>query len=233
MISKLNESIEYHDELNPKIWNNGKLDREVSEKLKETVNEFVDYIDIPIDIVDVHILGSNAGFNYHEGSDLDLHLVVNFDTMPASDEILQALYNAKKSSFNETYDISIHGIPVELYVEDIKANTISNGIYSLYKDMWIKYPEKEEVPEIDVSEQVAKYNQIILEAMTSNDLERMKSVLDSIYLLRKNSLACCGEYSKGNQIFKELRNQGSLNELRERIYDETSKELSLEKFLRG
>lgn len=229
---KLNESVEYHDELNPKIWSNGRLDSEVSKKLKDTVNEFVDYIDIPIDVVDVHILGSNAGFNYHEGSDLDLHLVVNFDTIPASDEILQALYNAKKSSFNETYDISIHGIPVELYVEDIKANTISNGIYSLYKDMWIKYPVKEEVPEIDVSEQVAKYNQIILEAMTSNDLERMENVLDSIYLLRKNSLACCGEYSKGNQIFKELRNQGSLNELRKRIYDETSKELSLEKFLR-
>lgn len=226
------ENIEYHDELNPKIWINSKLDPEVSLKLKEIVNEFQDYIDIPIDIVDAHILGSNAGFNYHEGSDLDLHVIVNFDTIPASDEILQALYNAKKSSFNENYDISVHGIPVELYVEDIKANTISNGIYSLYKDMWIKYPVKEEIPEIDVSEQVAKYNQIILEAMTSNDLDKMKNVLDSIYLLRKNSLACCGEYSKGNQIFKELRKQGSLNELRERIYEEASRELSLEKFLR-
>lgn len=229
----LKESIEMHNELNPKIWKDNKIDPEVRSKLLETVDEFVEYIDIPIDVVDVHILGSNAGFNYTETSDLDLHLVVNFDTIPASDEILQALYNAKKSSFNETYDISIHGIPVELYVEDIKANTISNGIYSLEKDMWIKYPVKEEVPDIDVSEQVSKYNNIILEAMTSNDLDKMKNILDSVYLLRKNSLACCGEYSKGNQIFKELRNQGILEELRERIYEETSKDLSLENLLKG
>lgn len=228
----LKESVEIHSELNSKIWKNNKLDTEVKSKLLEVVEEFKNYIDIPIDIVDTHILGSNAGFNYHDGSDLDLHIIVNFDTIPASDEILQALYNAKKSSFNENYDISIHGIPVELYVEDIKANTISNGIYSLYKDMWIKYPVKEEVPEIDVSEQVSKYNNIILEAMTSNDLDKMKSILDSIYLLRKNSLACCGEYSKGNQIFKELRNQGILEELRERIYEETSKDLSLENLLK-
>lgn len=228
----LKESIEMHNELNPKIWKDNKIDPEVRNKLLETADEFIEYIDIPIDVVDVHILGSNAGFNYTETSDLDLHLVVNFDTIPASDEILQALYNAKKSSFNETYNISIHGIPVELYVEDIKANTISNGIYSLEKDMWVKYPAKEEIPDVNVDDLVSKYNQIIQEAMTSNDLDKMKNVLDSIYLLRKNSLACCGEYSKGNQTFKALRSQGSLEELRNRIYDETSKELSLENFLK-
>lgn len=228
----IKESVEVHDELNPKIWKDNKLDTEVKNKLLEIVEEFKEYIDIPISIADVHILGSNAGFNYHEGSDLDLHLVVNFDMIPASDEILQALYNAKKSSFNDTFDINIRGIPVEVYVEDIKANTVSNGIYSLTKDMWIKYPKKEDIPDVDVNDMVSKFNLVIQDAMTSNNLDKMKCVLDSIYLLRKNSLACGGEYSKGNQTFKALRNQGSLEELRNRIYDETSKELSLERFLR-
>ena len=37
------------------------------------------------------------------------------------------------------------GINVEVYVEDVKANTMSNGIYSLFKDEWIKKPSKESI----------------------------------------------------------------------------------------
>ena len=39
---------------------------------------------------------SNASFNYTDSSDLDVHVVTNFDTMDASHEILMSLYNSSK-----------------------------------------------------------------------------------------------------------------------------------------
>ena len=40
----------------------------------------------------------------------------------------------QKKLFNDEYDITIRGIDVEMYVEDVKAATVSNGIYSLFED---------------------------------------------------------------------------------------------------
>ena len=42
-----------------------------------------------------------------------------------------------------------------------------------------------------------------------------------------------GEYAKGNLVFKEIRNSGSLQELKDKINDLTSKELSLESLRRS
>ena len=46
--------------------------------------------------------------------------------------------------------------------------------------------------------------------------------------MRKDSLAINGEFGKGNLIFKQLRNEGLLSLLRDKIKDLTSKKLSLE-----
>ena len=54
------------------------------------------------------------------------------------DEVLQQLFNSKKNSFNENYDINIEGIPVELYIEDVKASNATLGIYSITKNEWVK-----------------------------------------------------------------------------------------------
>ena len=48
-------------------------------------------------------------------------------------------------------------------------------------------------------------------------------------MLRKLSLMDGGEYSKGNLVFKELRNNGSIDNLYNKLHELTSKELSLEK----
>ena len=101
----LTEKFEVHDRLNPKLWEDTTLRPEVAEKLIEIVEEFKNYVDIPLNVVDVHLVGSNASFNYTDDSDLDVHVVTNFSTMDASREILISLYNLQKSSFNDTYDM--------------------------------------------------------------------------------------------------------------------------------
>ena len=51
--------------------------------------------------------------------------------------------------------------------------------------------------------------------------------------MRTNSIAVDGEYGKGNQIFKDLRNLGYLSKLKEALMKAMSKELSLESLSRG
>ena len=61
----LQDSFEIHNTLNPKIWGrDNRLLPEVEEKIKETVDLFVTSVDLPLRIVDVHIVGSNASYNY-------------------------------------------------------------------------------------------------------------------------------------------------------------------------
>ena len=225
----LTEQFEVHDTLNPKFWLNNKLIDSVRTKILEIVNQFVSTCDIPLHIVDIHIVGSQASYNYTQYSDLDVHIISNFELVDCSKEILQTAYNSIKTKFNSDYDITIKGVDVELYVEDIKSTVMSNGIYSLYEDTWIKFPKKlTDVPEVDVSEELNKWTARINDAIQNHDSAQVESLIDELYIVRKNSLDIEGEYGPGNQLFKEVRNLGLLDKLKDAYKASRSKELSLE-----
>lgn len=227
----LNEKFEVHDTLNPKLWENDRLKDEIKLKLIEIVEQFVSTCDIPLHIVDVHIVGSQASYNYTEFSDLDVHLISNFEMIDCSDEVLQAAYNSVKAKFNSDYNIKIKGVDVELYVEDIRSTVNSNGIYSLYSDKWIKFPKKlTDVPQVDISDDLDKWKNKIDNILTRKNSDAILSIIDDLYILRKNSLDIAGEYSEGNQLFKELRNIGYLDKLKDSYKKFRSKELSLESY---
>lgn len=223
-------ALELHDTLNPKIWNSDNTLREdVKQKLNEIVDEFIDSIDIPITVIDAHIVGSNASYNYTEHSDLDLHCIVNFRRIEADPTITEAWMWAQKKLFNDEYDINIRGINVELYVEDVGANTMSNGIYSLFEDEWIKFPEPivAEVDDKAVDEWVNELKDSIELTLENGTLIQVEDLIDELYLIRKNGLATDGEYGVGNQTFKELRNLGYIDKLKDKVIDLRSDELSI------
>ena len=235
LMENLVEKIELHDILNPKLWDpDNRLDSEVSEKLHEIVDQFIlelEENDIPIKVLDAHLVGSNASFNYTDESDLDVHVVANFEDVTCDPIILNLLYNFFKKYFNDKYEISIHGVPVELYVEDVNAATISNGIYSLFNDEWIKFPEPIEVPDIDITDDLEPYEDRYDEIMEERDADKAEELISELYLLRKNALATEGEYSVGNLVFKEFRKLGYLDGLKQLTVDERAKELSLESLI--
>ena len=229
---QLVEKVELHDKLNPKIWNeDGTLRKEVEEKLHEIIDQFIlelDDSDIPIKVLDARIVGSNASFNYAENSDLDIHIIANFNEASCDTNVLSLLYNYFKKNFNNIYNISIHGVPIELYIEDVGSSAVSNGIFSLYKNEWIKFPEPIEIPDIDITQEYAKYESKYNNIINSGDAEEADKLIDELYLLRKDSLSTEGEYGVGNLIFKQFRNDGYLDNLKQLLVDNTAKELSLE-----
>lgn len=229
-MTTIQAAVELHDKLNPKIWNSDNtLKTDVHDKLMDIVDEFAESIDIPLTIIDAHIVGSNASYNYTSQSDLDLHCIVNYARLDADPAIVEAWMQTQKRLFNENYDITIRDINVEIYVENVNSNTVSNGIYSLFNDEWIKVPQpiEADIDEDAIDIKADELEKDIQEVLKSEDINEVEDMIDSLYLLRKNGLATGGEFSTDNQVFKELRNRGQLEALRNRCYELKSDELSI------
>ena len=229
------ESIEIHDKLNPVIWNpDATMKPEVEEKLLGVVSEFSEYVAIPLMIVDIELVGSNASFNYTSQSDIDLHIITNFEQYNAAPEIMQAYYNSEKTRFNTNYDISIKSHPVEIYVEDINTTAISNGIYSLMQHRWIRVPKELRVDvEFDSEPSLARWQKRVDQAIATGNKEEIDRQINVLYLMRKNSLACDGEFGIGNLIFKAVRNAGLLDKLKDASRKCKAKQLSIESLVEG
>jgi len=229
-----NEGGPLHEVLNPKLWDsNMNLLPEVKEKIEKIVKTFNEYLnqwkkDIHFQVLDVNLVGSNASFNYSDQSDLDVSVVISFDSLGTTDEIADDYFHCKKNDFNETYHPTIRGIPVELYVSDVKSANISNGVFSVTYNKWIKKPAKIDPPKnVDVSEYTDEVEAAINKTIETNDLEKLNKLMSSIYLMRRNSLIVNGEYGRGNLIYKDLRNRGALDKIHDAIINCTSKDLSI------
>lgn len=250
----LNEKAEKHSTLNPKLFDeNNQLKPEVHDKILEIVDEFKKGLEedgIKINIKDIIIVGSNASYNYNDQSDVDVHIRVDTKSLDCPDNLYPLLYSAYRSIFNKKFDISFYGIPVELYIETIdeepeviedeqlqeaqqEQQLVSNGIYSVLKDKWIKEPVEQDIPEVDeevFEEEFTKWEDKYFVLINNPEInsELIDDFLEDIYDLRKTSIAQEGEYSIGNLIFKECRNLGYLDNLKDLKNEFRSKELSLE-----
>lgn len=221
------ESIEVHDTLNPKLYNGMEMKQEVFDKLTEIYKEFLDFIDIPLNIVDVEVVGSNASYNYNENSDIDLHIIVNSEVTYVEPTILRQLYNDRKGAFNRDYDITVEGIPVELYIEDVNDGNATNGRYSLLEQRWVVEPQPIHYDIPDISQDLMSYQEKCSELLASDNAEEVRQFINDLYMLRKLGLAESGEASVGNLVFKELRSMNMLQDLKDHYYELRSRDLSV------
>lgn len=111
---------------------------------------------------------------------------------------------------------------------------MSNGIYSVCKNEWVKKPKAiTHITKHNIEKQIEKWKQVIAQVLATHNFNQINNTINSLYLLRANSLAVDGEYGKGNAIFKEIRSRGWLDKLKQALKDAKSKELSLEDYTKG
>jgi hypothetical protein len=213
--------------LNPVLWDNqGNLNPIIKEKLIAIADAFYEFIGVKLNIIDLTITGSNANFTWNAHSDIDLHLIVS--GTPTYDD--RELYNAKKAVWGEQHNITLKGIPVEVYVQGNAEVHYSSGIYSILEDNWIVVPKKQK-PAIDDAAVHAKKDNVverIEEALMENNLAKLKSIKETVVQMSKAGLERAGEWSTENLVFKILRNTGMIEELTKKIHEIEDKELSLE-----
>ena len=222
---KLSDAVTFHDKLNPKLWNGTKLRPEVREQLLKIAEDFLQELGVnDLDVKDITISGSNAAFSYTKYSDLDLHILVDMGNLPA-DEVYRELFLAKKTIYNDTHDIRIHTIPVELYVQDSRQPVVSLGEYSVMNDQWIKIPTKRR-SDFDQTATKSKYEKLLslIEiALKSKKYSKVKHIIDTIKRYRQAGLDKGGEFGPENLAYKMLRSQGyitKLYDLRDKLHSE-------------
>ena len=212
---KLSDAVKFHNKLNPALWDNEKLQPEVREQLLTIAKDLISTLGVDdLAVKDIQISGSNAAYSYTPHSDLDLHVVVDMTQLP-DDKIYKELFNAKKTIYNDKHDITVHNVPVELYVQDVNEPHVSLGEYSVLNDKWTKYPKKARAHfnQYATKAKFENLKELVELALRSQDLDRVSKVIDIIKRYRKAGLAKGGEFGPENLAYKAIRTQGGIDDL--------------------
>lgn len=196
--------------------------------------KFYESLELQAPIKDIRFLGSAASYSYHSGSDIDLHIVIDFNDLECDPELLRELVNAKKNLFNNDRKIEIYGFEVELYVEDINDDNKSDAIYSLTNNVWIR---KSKPVEVNVRKAYVRkiFNSFDRHIENLTDivnpvkrLDQARKIKDQLYVLRRKGLAGTkANFSEENLAFKTLRERGKIEKLRKIIRETGDQLLSL------
>jgi hypothetical protein len=227
---KMSDAVAFHKELNPCLWEDNKLDPEVRDQLLLIAEDFVEYLGISnLKVKDVTISGSNAAYSYTPHSDLDLHVLVDFNELP-NNEVYQELFTAKKTLYNDAHDITVRDVPVELYVQDTNHVQISLGEYSVVYDKWIRIPKKRRAnfDEVATKAKYEKLGDLVELALQTKDPKRVKDTIDVVKRYRKAGLEKAGEFGPENLAYKAVRKQGLIQDLYDLKAELHAEKLSIE-----
>jgi len=239
---KIVKSFEPKESLSDQIFEGSDGDfsmrEDIRSRLLEISDDFIESLSIEFFIHDIVLTGSLSNYNWSEYSDVDLHIIVNFDDFGEQKELYTELFKLKKTLFNSSHNITIKGFEVELYIQDSNEAHFSSGVYSVMNDEWETVPKKEEDVNIDKDILVQKVGQLqdmidtVIDNAEEEELddakEMIKKVKDKIKKYRTSGLEKEGEYSYENLTFKVLRRNGYLQKLFDFENDLMDKRLSLE-----
>ena len=221
----------YNSILNPAIWaTDDDIKPCVLNTLLKVANTFYKDTELSVPLENIYFLGSTAGYNWTPTSDIDLHLVIDFDKINDDQELVKNYVDSLKSKWNQSHDIKIGNHPVEVYIQDKKEVNKSQAVYSLMKNDWVKKPKHEDI-KVDKDAIKKKYKQLVQSinvAIQEQDINKIKKLTKRIYDMRQSGLDKSGEYSTENLVFKLLRSTGYINKLRDTVTQLTDKELSKE-----
>jgi len=229
---RVNLTLEYHDVLNPKLWDGERLKDEVSKKLSVIAQTWAGFAKIPAKAIeDIIVVGGNANYNYTPYSDIDLHVVIDVDKVPECSGLLDEYLRSKKQLWGLVHDITIRGHNVELYAQDKTVPyTKGQGVYSIKTDQWLAKPKKQKVTLDDpairqkVEQYVEKIDTLISSGAEDTALQTLKEKFRD---MRAAALKRGGEFSVENLVFKELRNLGYIDKVTEYIRSKQDERLSL------
>jgi hypothetical protein len=232
-LQEIKISLEYHDELNPKLWDGFKLKPMVRQKLLKFADAWAQFAKIPLDFIeDIIIIGGNTNYNYTPKSDIDVHIIIDRDKLGADREMVDEYLQDKKILWTLTHKVSVLGYPIEPYAQDSHASyPRGQGVYSIKRDTWVQYPPRGKYDFANdpaLKKKVMFYKKlidtIIKDKMGVSAVKELKAKLRD---MRSASIAAGGEFGFENLVFKELRNRGYLDKMNRYELTMKDQELSL------
>jgi predicted nucleotidyltransferase len=235
-------SLDRQDTLNPDLWKDGHtLDSRARLQLLDIADDFIEFLGIKyVKPIDICLTGSICNFNWSEFSDIDLHIVIDFDEVSDKTELVREYFDSKKNEWNNEHEnLTIYGFNVELYVEDEGDETVSSGIYSLNKNEWLSKPSISDI-KVNTESRKRKIKKAVADFTTRIDElyeavqncddkvvlgelgDEIRNVMSMLRKARQDGLEKYGESSLGNLTYKCVRRMGYLDKiwkLETQIYD--------------
>ena len=224
------------DSLNSKIFDGDKMRPDVRKALLDVAEKFMEFMRLKFPIKDIILTGSLSNYTWTPFSDLDVHLVTDFDALKKDSTLLSDYFHKAKNLFNNKHDIKIKGFDSEVYVQDEKEKHTSTGTYSIQDDKFITKPQKFTGENFDKTDVLKKFEYYAKQIDNLEDrLKRGDNVKDELEQLRyklgrsrQGGLDRGGEYSNENIAYKYLRRKGYLDKAADLEDEAQSKELSID-----
>ena len=220
--------------LHPKFWFRRNLDPKVRRKLLAIAEDVASKLEISDFVEDIIITGSIATYNWHSLSDIDLHILLDFNTVDPNVALVKKYLDSQKTLWNKNHDIMINDHEVEIYFQDVNEKHMAAGVYSVMMGGWVDKPVKKKV-DLDIAAAEKKADSLNNEIVTLQELFAKKKyrlvyglserIKGKIKIMRQSGLSKEGIYSPENLAFKILRNNGLLEIL------STLKNLSYDKLM--
>lgn len=225
------DSFKKRDTLAPKIWNGFDLNPKVRLKLLDIADDFWEFVNLSwVKRKGIYLTGSICNFNWSKQSDIDMHIVVDFSDVDDREDFVQDYFNSKKNEWNSEHsNLKIYGFQVELYVENVNAETESGGIYDLEDNSWVKKPNSDNIKPIGLdkypikdksAELMTKVDDLYDKFKVTDDDAELRAIgneasdiLDDIKKMRKVGLKRGGESDQFNIVYKVLRRAGYIDKL--------------------
>ena len=209
--------IEYHKSLNPKFWLNNHLKSNVRKNLLNLAKFYFKQLDLGVELKDIIFTGSLVNYNYTNLSDIDLHIIIDYNELTDNEDFAKEFFGDKRAIWADSNGIEIYGYPVEIYVQDKTqlddAYKGMGGVYSIFNNKWIK-KLKYKLPDVDrhlITKKVNKYLDILNKISMMEDsikkIDAYSKVFETIRDKRRKATKEQGEFSVDNLVFKVLRNK--------------------------
>lgn len=230
------DSFKLQSGLNKDIWDDkDTLNPKVKFKLLEIAKDFFKDLELPKDIKikDIIFTGSLANFNWSKFSDIDLHLIIDFNQFKEDKDFITKHFKTEKTLWNDNHDIKIYSYPIEIYVQDVDDKLEATAIYSVLHNKWVLKPSKQDF-KVDISTLKKKgkkfFNQFddIKKDFNNKNYKQVVKKIDTLWdrikYMRQSGLEEGGEFSIENILFKVLRRtpfMDDLDEMRKDAYDKS------------
>jgi hypothetical protein len=216
-------SFEPKETLCPDLFDGNKINLDVLKRIKSVYQKAIKDIDIPTRaIVDIVLVGSIVSYHWSSYSDIDLHIIIDPTEISTDPELAIKWLNDERLLWNMQNTVDIAGYEAEIYFQKESEENITNGIYSVLFNKWIKEPNKETVvlDKKSIEEKALNYiyeiDSMEIEAKDGDfDPARIEHFLKKIRKSRKEGLSEGGEFSEKNIVYKVLRRTGHIDKLME------------------
>lgn len=224
--------------LEPHLWKDGELDSKIRLRLLDIADDFIEYLNISwVKPKDIILGGSICNYNWSEYSDIDMHVIIDFEEVDERTDFVREYFNTKKNAWNDSHEnLKLFKYPVELYVQDVSEELQSGGIYSLEKKEWLREPDEDDIKELGSKEHakvkliaagiMTMIDDIEEDAHTISDKHQLEELNDDLSELahklkdmRTHGLETDGEKSIGNIVYKTIRRAGYLDKMWD-LFDE-------------